>query len=106
MITINNIEGLRRWNNEPTEEKPCVAEWYYDWIFDEVLKRKKFEEFEDAYNEMIRFTIICEKMDRLAAIELLNGNLRYWYNRASKDAVPFQEYFNKILIKNFGYQKS
>lgn len=106
MITINNIEGLKRWNNDPTEEKPCVAEWYYDWIFDDVLKRKNFKEFEEAYEEMIRFTKICEKMDRWAAIDLLNRNLKYWYNRASKDDKPFKEYYNKLLIKNFGYENA
>lgn len=104
MIKIVSIEALKEWNLNPTEEKPIVAEWYYDYVFDEVLIKKDYALFKDVYDTMIRFTSICEKLNLRDATNRLNENLRFWYNRASKTPYPFKEYFNKILIEYHGYQ--
>ena len=100
---ITSLQQLKDWNSNPTPEPPIVAEWFYDWIFDECLKENDFEKFKDAYDTMLKFAVQCEDMSHSNAIVLLNDNLRFWYSRTSKDSKTFRKYFNKILIYYFGY---
>lgn len=102
MIKIKKLKQLKLWNLNPTEEIPVVWEWYADWIFDKCLKKEDFDKFKDAYDTMIEFTMICEKMNRTEAMARVDGNIKYWYQRASKNSHPFKEYFNKLTIMNHG----
>lgn len=103
MIKIESLEELEKWNEDPTEELPYVLEWYMDWIFDECLAKKDYDFFKRGYMAMINCTLLCEKGFKLSqAVDRTNANLRYWYNRASKDSSKFKEFVNKITVELVG----
>jgi len=101
MIKITKLKDLKEWNLNPTEEIPVVWEWYADWIFDKCLAKEDFDKFQDAFNTMVDFTMICEKLNKKDSISRVENNIKYWYGRASKNSHPFKEYFN-TLIMNYG----
>jgi hypothetical protein len=82
-LRIKCFNALKHWNNNPTEEKPIVLEWFMDWFFIEVLEKEKMALAVEAREEMIKFTMICEKMERDQAIERTDTNLDYYSNYSS-----------------------
>lgn len=102
MINITSLEQLKEWSIDDSEA--VVMDWYLDWIFDEVLKRKQYSEFEEAFDAMVQFTIYYEDFKRIDAFIRTLSNLKYWEDRASKDSNPFRKYVNKIIIKYLGYK--
>lgn len=109
MIYITTLYDLKKWtdNNRHTFpiEKPCVAQWYYDWIFDQVLLFKNYDMFKDAFRAMVDFTVVCEDMSEQKARHLVEDNLRFWHNRASKPHEPFKKYFNRLIVEMYGYMQ-
>lgn len=85
---ITSIQGLKQWNDTyqyndgQIESKPIVLEWFLDWFFDEALD--SITQAKEAFDEMIRFTIICERVNKYEALGTVLSNLNYWYSRASK----------------------
>ncbi len=43
MIRIQNLDDLKKWNSNPTEEKPIVLEWFMDWFFEELIFKIKLQ---------------------------------------------------------------
>ena len=78
MATITSIEDLKNWNANPTQEKPFVIHWFYDWFFETLIINGRYKEAIDAQKTMVEFTQICEKMTFEDAIKQTNENLRYY----------------------------
>ncbi len=95
-IRITSLKQLKQWNATPTAEKPIVLEWFMDWFFDKVLMRDKKELAIDAYNTMVEFAEICEKMDKESAIQRTNSNLRYYAGYAGAWQKKLKKYFPDI----------
>jgi len=102
MKKIRSIEALKEWNENPTKELPIVAEWFYDWIFEECLIFGDYDKFRDAYETMVRFDEICNDHDNIEAKIFINNNLKFWRNRASYDIEPFKTHFNRLVVEYFG----
>ena len=83
MIRIQNLDDLKKWISNPTEEKPIVLEWFMDWFFEELIFKNKITEAVEAYNVMIEFTQICEKMNYEDAVQRNLTNLNYWVGYGS-----------------------
>lgn len=79
---IRGLMALKRWNNNPTEEKPVVQEWFLDWFFEELLDKGRNEKAIEAREVMIEFTVICEKLTKEQAIERVDTNFDYYSDRA------------------------
>lgn len=93
VMTINSLEQLKQWNQNPTKEKPYVADWFYDWFFDEVIMKNKKELALDSYSTMITFTSICENLSKEDATERMDSNLGYYAGYSQK----WTDKLNKIL---------
>jgi hypothetical protein len=98
-LHITSTEQLKAWNDNPTNDKVFVAEWFYDHIFEELLNKKKYKDARALHNEMVRFTQIYENLDRDSAEKRMKENIFYWDDRASY-------YFGmKKLTKIFKYDR-
>lgn len=91
-MRIQSIQQLKDWNNryvtghiltkEYDESKwPILLEWFLDWFFEEALMN--LDKAKDAFNEYLKFTYICTKLELDKALERCIHNLDYWYDRAS-----------------------
>ncbi len=106
-MKITSIDELRDWNDNnfrppEGEEKVYVLQWWLDWIFDDVLKRKDYNAFKNGMNTFVEFTVIYENKTFHEALMLTFMNLKYWWDRASKDDKPFRGFYNKLLLEYFG----
>ena len=104
MNYIKSLEELQDWTVGDGEA--VVMDWYLDWIFDEVLTKKNYSKFEEAFDAMVQFTERYEKLKRIDAAVMTIQNLKYWEDRANKNWRPFRKYLNKIIIKYLGFQKT
>lgn len=82
-LHINSTEQLKQWNDNPTNEKVYVAEWFYDHMFDGLLKNDKIEEAKELHNEMVRFTEIYEEISPEESKKRMQENVIFWDKRAS-----------------------
>lgn len=96
-LKIKDLNSLKEWNKNPTVKKPIVLEWFMDWFFDDVLMKDKKELALDAYNTMIEFTMICEKMSKEQAIDRVHINLGYYSGYSSKWSKKLKKHFPNIL---------
>jgi len=96
MAKIISLEELKSWNLNPTEENPIVLEWFMDWFFEYCLMKNKHKLSLDAYNTMIEFTRICEKMSFIESKYRVNGNFNYYSGYSSK----WGEKWLKFQLKN------
>ena len=78
MLYIRSLEDLKKWNNNPTPEKPVVLEWFLLWFFESLLMHNKFEEALDATHTIVKFTEVCEDMTQPQAIDRCLSNFRYF----------------------------
>lgn len=78
MIRIKGLRELKKWNKNPTEEKPIVMEWFYDWFFEELLMKDNFEKAKDAFFTSIEFTERCENLSYAEALNRMKNNLEYY----------------------------
>lgn len=78
LVRIKSLSGLKKWNKSPTEEKPIVMDWFYDWFFEKVLMKDNFEKAKDAFYTMVEFTEKCEKMSHKDSLDRVKSNLVYY----------------------------
>lgn len=78
MLYIRSLEDLKKWNQEPTTEKPVVLEWFLLWFFESLLMYNKFEEALDAAHTIVKFTEVCENMTQPQAIDRCLSNFIYF----------------------------
>ncbi len=100
--TITSLKELKAWS--PGDEKPVVMDWYLDYVFDVVLKKKKYSLFEEYFDAMVEFSQYCEGHTIEQSFLLTLKNLKYWQGRASKSDKPFKKYINKVVVKYLGYK--
>jgi hypothetical protein len=79
-FTIDSLEDLKAWNQNPTDEVPIVLHWYHRFFFEEALMKDDIKLIVDAYLTIIEFAMICEGMDFNEAKERVDGNLEYYSN--------------------------
>jgi|ERR1035437_1607140 hypothetical protein len=98
-VYINSLEELKEWNRVPTGDRPFAWDWYLDWIFIEVLEKVDYDLFLDAFDTMVEFTTIWEKISEKEAIERTIKNLQYVDDRNSyfSDTLKL---FLKDIIEN------
>lgn len=78
MLRIRNLKDLKKWNSNPTEEKPIVMEWFYNWFFEDVLMKDKLDLAVDAFHTAVEFTEKCEKLSHTDALSRMRSNLNYY----------------------------
>ncbi len=101
MIKIKSLQELKNWNNKPTEEKPVLMEWFLDWFFEELLEKDDFEKAKEAREEFIKFTEICEDMNKTEAINRVDGNLQYYSGYSITKWQPkLAQFFNHTILTN------
>jgi hypothetical protein len=99
-LKINTLEDLKKWNNNPTNDEVLVIEWWIDAIFDDALNVPNFHLASQMRDEMIKFTMIYEKMEVNESTKRVDSNISYWNKRSSKDV----QY--KVLEELFNYNKN
>lgn len=102
-MRITSLPELKKWNDNPTEEKPIVMEWLFPWFFDELLMKDKFKEARDAYFTYLRFTKICEKLTTDESLERVRVNLGWYADRGHKWVLKLKEFYEK---ENIDYRSS
>lgn len=102
MIKIESLKDLRKWNKIPTEEKPYVVEWFYDWFFEELIVKHKFVSAFTAFRVFVEFTEKCEKISSRDAFLRTLKNLEYYSNYSNIWHIKFSVFRSKLL-KNCMY---
>ena len=77
-LRIRGFLALKRWNKNPTKEKPILLEWFLDWFFEELLDKGNTEKAIEARETLIEFAIICEGITKEKAIERIDTNFDYY----------------------------
>lgn len=98
-MEITTLHDLKKWNDNPTEEKPFVIEWFFPWFF-ELLEKDMFKEARDAYFTMVRFTKICEKLNVEDSFDRMNVNLGWYADRGHTWKTKLKEFYEKENILN------
>jgi hypothetical protein len=102
---IESLKELKRWIQNPTRSKPIVFDWFINWFFDELLMQDKYDIAIDAYNTLIEFTMICEKLNKEQATERVNDNLGYYSGYSVHWNKKLKKYFPDIHHPIFGNDK-
>jgi len=84
-LKIESLKELKQWNTENKNKSnftpPIVLDWFMDYFFDEAIPLGIAQE---AYEIIIDFCSICEKMSQQDAKRRVMGNILFWNDRASK----------------------
>ena len=100
-VYINSLDELKQWNNYPcTILKPFVWDWFQDYLFEVVLEKVNYELFLEYFDEMIKFTVICENLSEHNAIERTVRNLEYVNDRNSYNSTTLKLFLEDIKNKN------
>jgi hypothetical protein len=96
---IKSLEELKQWNLNPTKVLPICLEWFLDYFFEDLLMNGLQETAKVAYDEMVKFTMICENFNEFQAIDRTNSNLDAWTYRISTTwYFRLQEFYKKFNI--------
>lgn len=78
MLRINSLDALKKWNDNPTEEKPIVLDWFLNWFFEDLLMKDKYTEALEATEVLVKFTEICESLNTEEAVNICLSNFKYY----------------------------
>jgi len=99
MTKINSLSKLKKWNKNPTTEKPYIVEWFRDY-FEGLLEKGDIKKAYDAFNAIVEFTEKCEKLSKEESLErvstILNSKKyldRFTQNDNPEDKMSFNEWF-------------
>lgn len=95
---IKSLEELKHWNLNPTKVLPIVLEWFLDYFFEDLLMNGLQETAKDAYDEMVKFTMICENFNEFQAIHRTINNLEYWADHGTPWRFKLEEFYKKFDI--------
>ena len=99
---IIGLMALKRWNKNPTDEKPILQEWFLDWFFYKLLDKNRTEKAIEAREALIDFTMICEKLNKEKAIERVDTNFDYHSGRSITRWRPAWLELKKHIHENGG----
>jgi len=95
-LRIQSLTELKAWNINPTKDLPILFEWFFDWFFNKVVEPKKQKKAIDAYEESIKFCMICEDFNKEQAEFRMHRNYRYYANYGS---TRWPKKLNKLIPK-------